>query len=56
MKTPMGNTYVLGGGYVDGLADTLMATSPLYGWRGPVAVRDAMEHPRDRGTLGPGRL
>lgn len=44
LKTPLGHTWVFGGGYVgvDGLDDTLVATSPTYGWRGPVDVRDAI--------------
>lgn len=43
LKTPLGHTWVFGGGYVTGLTDTLVATSPTFGWRGPVAVRDAMK-------------
>lgn len=36
LKTILGNTYVFDGGYVAGLGDTLVATSPVYGWRGAV--------------------
>lgn len=45
LKTPLGHTWVFGGGYVgeDGLADTLVATSPTFGFRGPVAVRSAVK-------------
>lgn len=41
LKTPLGHTWVFGGGYVAGLADTLVATSPTFGWRGPVALRES---------------
>ncbi|WP_133690958.1 hypothetical protein [Mycobacterium sp. BK086] len=34
LKTPLGHTWVFGGGYVDTLDDTLVATSPTFGWRG----------------------
>lgn len=45
LKTPLGHTWVFGGGYVgvDGLDDTLVATSPTFGYRGPVAVRDTFK-------------
>ncbi|WP_255800868.1 hypothetical protein [Mycobacteroides abscessus] len=41
MVSPLGNTWVFGGGYVTALGSKLVATSPTYGWRGPVALRDA---------------
>ncbi|MHC9292049.1 hypothetical protein ACRCUN_06250 [Mycobacterium sp. LTG2003] len=41
LVSPLGHTWVFGGGYVDALGDTLVATSPTYGWRGPVETRDA---------------
>lgn len=41
LKTPLGHTWVFGGGYVDALDSTIVATSPVYGWRGQVALRDA---------------
>lgn len=41
LKTPLGHQWVFGGGYVDGLGDKLVATSPVFGWRGDVQVRDA---------------
>lgn len=41
LRTPLGHLWVFGGGYVDGLGDTLVATSPVFGWRGPVEVNDA---------------
>ena len=48
LRTPLGNTWVFGGGYVDTLTDTLVATSQPYGWRGPQNVHPAlkMEHNR----------
>lgn len=36
LKTPLGHTWAFGGSYVDGLGDTLVATSPVFGWRGTV--------------------
>ncbi|MCX2934049.1 hypothetical protein ORI20_27655 [Mycobacterium sp. CVI_P3] len=46
LKTPGGHSWIFGGGYVAGLGDTLVATSQPFGWRGPVAVKDAarLEH------------
>jgi hypothetical protein len=43
LKTPLGHTWVFGGGYVDALGWTLVASSQPFGWREPVAVRDAMK-------------
>lgn len=48
LKTPLGHTWIFGGGYVDGLDYTLVATSPPFGWRGPVAVRDSFRLPHNR--------
>jgi hypothetical protein len=42
-KSPMGHTWVFGGGYADTLEDTIVATTPLYGWRGPLMMRDAIK-------------
>ncbi|WP_231894735.1 hypothetical protein [Gordonia sp. 852002-51296_SCH5728562-b] len=43
-RTPLGHLWVFGGGYEDSpMSDTLVATSPLYGWRDAVAVRDTIE-------------
>lgn len=42
LLTPLGNQWVFGGGYVNGLQDTLVATSPTYGLRGPVDLRDGI--------------
>ena len=39
LKSPMGHTWVFGGGYVAELGNKLVATSPTLGWRGEVATR-----------------
>lgn len=39
MLTPLGHQWVFGGGYVDTLDQTLVATSPTFGWRGDVQPR-----------------
>jgi hypothetical protein len=31
--SPLGHVWVFGGGYVDGLDDTIVATSQPFGWR-----------------------
>lgn len=41
--TPMGHRWVFGGGYVEGLGDQLIATSPTFGWRNTVQVREAID-------------
>lgn len=43
LKTPLGHLWVFGGGYVDNLGATLVATSPVFGWRNEVAVREALK-------------
>ncbi|UYL88124.1 major capsid pentamer protein [Gordonia phage Evaa] len=48
LKTPLGHTWVFGGGYVDGLGATLVATSPTEGWRSDVEVREAVAHEINR--------
>lgn len=40
--SPAGHRWVFGGGYVDPLGDTIVATTDLYGWRGPVEVRESL--------------
>jgi hypothetical protein len=44
LRSPGGHVWVFGGGYVQGLDDTLVATSPLFGWRGPAEVRDTIDY------------
>lgn len=41
--SPLGNIWVIGGGYVDGLEDTIVATSQPYGWRDEPTVRTAID-------------
>ena len=41
LRTPLGHLWVFGGGYATGLGDKLVATSPVYGWRGEVKYKDA---------------
>lgn len=47
MLTPMGHQWLFGGGYVSGLHGTLVASSPLFGWRGPVSLRTAVKQDRN---------
>lgn len=42
-KSPLGHTWVIGGGYVDALGDTIVATSKPYGFRLDQPVRDAID-------------
>ena len=42
--SPLGHVYVFGGGYVDGLDATIVATSQLFGWRDEQpAIRTAID-------------
>lgn len=43
LVTPMGHTWVFGGGYVDGLDDEIVVTSQPFGWRDSVTVRTALD-------------
>lgn len=43
LKSPLGHTWVFGGGYVEGLGDTIVGTSPTFGWRNTVEVRETIE-------------
>jgi hypothetical protein len=43
LRTPLGHLWVFGGGYVDGLTDTLVGTSPTFGWRDEVALRETVK-------------
>lgn len=43
LKSPLGHTWVFGGGYVEGLGSTIVGTSPTFGWRNPVELREAVE-------------
>lgn len=41
--SPLGNIWVFGGGYVEGLDDMIVATSQPYGWRDQVQLRTAID-------------
>jgi hypothetical protein len=43
MVTPLGHRWVFGGGYVEALGDTLVATSPTFGWRSATTVRETIK-------------
>ncbi|MBV9923198.1 MAG: hypothetical protein JOY78_20425 [Pseudonocardia sp.] len=45
--TPLGHTWVFGGGYVEGLGNTLVATSQVFGWRGDPQFNEAFQHDAD---------
>lgn len=45
--TPLGHTWIFGGGYVDGLDDTIVATSQPFGWRDEPVVRAAIDPHRN---------
>ncbi|QHB37320.1 hypothetical protein I5G58_gp018 [Mycobacterium phage BirdsNest] len=42
-KSPAGHTWVIGSGYVEGLNNTIVATSQPYGWRDAPTVREALD-------------
>lgn len=44
IKSTLGHSLAFGGGYVAGLGTTLVATSPVYGWRSDVALRDTIHY------------
>lgn len=48
MLTPMGHQWVFGGGYISGLGNTLVASSQVFGWRGPVTVGTAIKQEWNR--------
>ncbi|CAN5223440.1 hypothetical protein BH11ACT6_BH11ACT6_05140 [soil metagenome] len=41
--SPLGHTWVIGGGYVDGLVNTVVATSQPFGWRDAPTTRTAID-------------
>lgn len=41
--SPLGHIWVIGGGYVDGLDSTIVATSQPFGWRSDVFVQTALD-------------
>ena len=42
-KSPGGHTWVIGGGYIEGLDNTIVATSQPFGWRDAPTVREALD-------------
>ncbi|OPX14314.1 hypothetical protein [Gordonia sp. i37] len=42
-RSPLGHTWVFGGGYIEGLGDTIVGTSPTFGWRDQPVLREAIE-------------
>lgn len=50
LRTPLGHLWVFGGGYVGGtgLEDTIVGTSPTFGWRNQPVVRDAFKPENNR--------
>lgn len=46
-RSILGHRYVFGGGYVEGLGSTLVATSPVFGWRDAVQVRETVDAQRN---------
>ncbi|MGB0971184.1 MAG: hypothetical protein ACPGVG_09515 [Mycobacterium sp.] len=45
LRSPAGHRYVFGGGYAAApLGDTIIGTSPVFGWRDEIAQRDTMKH------------
>lgn len=46
-RTMLGHRMVFGGGYVEGLGTTLVATSPVFGWRDAVQVRETLDPQRN---------
>ena len=47
-QTTLGSTWVFGGGYVSTLANTLVATTQVYGWRGGWVQNEAIKHQQNR--------
>lgn len=45
--TPMGHRWIFGGGYVDGLENTIVATSQPFGWRDRVQLRTTIDERRN---------
>lgn len=42
-RSPLGHTWVFGGGYTEGLGDTIVGTGPTFGWRDQPVLREAIE-------------
>lgn len=48
LTTPLGHEWVFGGGYVEGLNATFVATSPTFGWRDNVVTRATLKAEHNR--------
>jgi len=46
--SPLGHTWVIGGGYVEGLVNTIVATSQPFGWRNQPVTRTAIAERNNR--------
>ncbi len=45
LRSPAGHRWCFGGGYAAAsLADTIVGTAPVFGWRDEIAVRDTLRH------------
>ncbi len=44
MRTPSGHRWVFGAGYASPLGDNLIGTTPTYGWRDEIEVREAIQY------------
>lgn len=48
LRTPAGHRWVFGAGYAAPLGDKLIGTSPTYGWRDEVAVREVIQYEQNQ--------
>jgi hypothetical protein len=48
VRTPAGHRWVFGGGYATPLGDKLIGTTPTFGWRDEVEVREAIQYERNQ--------
>lgn len=48
LRTPAGHRWVFGAGYATPLGNTLIGTSPTYGWRDEVAVREVIQYEQNQ--------
>jgi len=49
--TPLGHIWVIGGGYVDGLVNSIVVTSKPYGWRDEPTTKAALSDDPKRRNL-----
>lgn len=47
-RTPMGNFWVFGGGYINGLNKAVVATSQPFGWRDAIMVNETIDYEHNR--------